>query len=465
MTHTLQLDFSSDLPLVLQITRLIEAQLNDRSIRPGARLPSIRQFAERYGVSRSTVVEAYDRLVASGLVESRRGSGFYIREPAASPQKPAAIAPPATLNVTWLIRSLFRSHPPHKMPGSGFLPSEWHAPELLAGALRAVSRDASSLLQYGSPQGYLPLRQQLQKKLAELEIAVAPDQLLTTVGVTQGLGLVASVLLKPGDTVFVDEPSWFLMFGSFATLGVRVVGVPRLLDGPDIQKLEELALLHKPKLFIINSILHNPSSGSLSSAKAFQVLRLAETYDFYVVEDDVYGDLHQRGLAGARICALDQLKRSIYLGGFSKTLSGSLRVGFVACALELAEKLADEKMLRTLTSSEIGERAVYQVLVEGQFRKQLDRLRSKLDTARVRVLRQLERIGLSVAAPAEGMFLWVDIGKDTLALTQAGLEQGYLFAPGSLFSPEQAPSTWTRFNVACMTEPGVFRFLEEELAM
>jgi DNA-binding transcriptional MocR family regulator len=276
---------------------------------------------------------------------------------------------------------------------------------------------------------------------------------------------VASVLLKPGDTVFVDEPSWFLMFGSFATLGVRVVGVPRLLDGPDIQKLEELALLHKPKLFIINSILHNPSSGSLSSAKAFQVLRLAETYDFYVVEDDVYGDLHQRGLAGARICALDQLKRSIYLGGFSKTLSGSLRVGFVACALELAEKLADEKMLRTLTSSEIGERAVYQVLVEGQFRKQLDRLRSKLDTARVRVLRQLERIGLSVAAPAEGMFLWVDIGKDTLALTQAGLEQGYLFAPGSLFSPEQAPSTWTRFNVACMTEPGVFRFLEEELAM
>jgi DNA-binding transcriptional MocR family regulator len=322
------------------------------------------------------------------------------------------------------------------------------------------------LLHYGDPQGFLPLRQQLQLKLAELEIGVTPEQIVTTAGVTQALDLVARHFLQPGDTIFVDDPAWFLMFGSFASLGAKVVGIPRLADGPDVVKLAELAVLHKPKLYVINSVLHNPSSTSLSAAKAFQVLKIAEQHDFTIVEDDIYCDLHPGSAIqpATRIAALDQLNRVIYLGGFSKSLAANLRVGFIAASPDMARHLSDRKMLSTLTTGAIGERVVYKILSEGHYRKHADRLRSKLGSVRDKVVRQLERVGVRVDIhPAAGMFLWVDTGCDTNVLTERAMQEGYLLAPGSLFSPDQLPSTRMRLNVASMGDPGVLRFLEREI--
>jgi DNA-binding transcriptional MocR family regulator len=469
---------ASDLPLargggaslVEQIVQSVEARIDDKLLRTGARMPSIRQFADQHGVSRFTVVEAYDRLVARGFLESRRGSGFYVREraPLAAPQASArATEPPRRLDVVWLVRNMFRETPPHKMPGSGLLPSDWLDGELVGNALRAISRQNQNLLlHYGNPQGFLPLRQQLQLKLAELEIGVTPEQIVTTVGVTQGLDLVARHFLQPGDTIFVDDPAWFLMFGSFATLGAKVVGIPRQADGPDIAKLAELAALHKPKLFVINSVLHNPSSTSLSAAKAFQVLKIAEQHDFTIVEDDIYCDLHPGGAAqpATRIASLDQLNRVIYLSGFSKSLAANLRVGFIAASHEMAKRLSDRKMLSTLTSSEIGERVVYKVLSEGHYRKHVERLRGKLDGVREKTVRQLEKIGLRIdGSSTAGMFLWADTGCDTNLLTERAMQEGYLLAPGSLFSPDQLPSTRMRLNVAAMGDPGLLRWLEREI--
>ncbi|WP_348696648.1 PLP-dependent aminotransferase family protein [Duganella fentianensis] len=467
--------------LIDQIVRSVAARIDDRLLRGGARMPSIRAFAAAHGVSPFTVVASYDRLVATGYLESRRGAGFFVRERAGmaghgvaagqSVQRGAGhgsgfeVKP---IDVVWLVRNMFRQMPHAQMPGSGVLPSDWLDGAAISNALKAVSRqNAGVLLSYGVPQGFLPLRQQLQHKLAELEIAAAPEQLVTTAGVTQALDLVAREFTQPGDTIFVDDPAWFLMFGSFAALGAKVVGIPRLADGPDIAKLAELAALHKPKLFIINSVLHNPSSTSLSAAKAFQVLRLAEEHDFVIVEDDIYCDLHPGSAVqpATRLAALDQLQRVIYLGGFSKTMAANLRVGFIAASPERAERLADRKMLTMLTTSDIGERVVYKVLSDGTFRKHTDRMRARLDGLRAKTIRQMERVGLKVdvAAPA-GMFVWVDAGRDTNVLAERAMAQNLLLAPGSLFSPAQLPSTRMRLNVAAMQDPQVWRFLESELA-
>lgn len=457
--------------LVEQIVRSIRARIDDKLLRSGARMPSIRQFADTHAVSRFTVVEAYDRLVAQGYLDSRRGSGFYVRERAplamSGERGPSEIAPPQ-MDVVWLVRNMFREHPPQRVPGSGLLPGDWLDGELLANGLRAISRQNTNLLlQYGNPQGFLPLRQQLQLKLAELEIAAAPEQFVTTSGITQGLDLVARHFAQPGDTIFVDDPAWFLMFGSFATLGFKVVGIPRLADGPDIAKLTELAAVHKPKLYVINSVLHNPTSTSLSAAKAFQVLKIAEQHDFMIVEDDVYCDLHPGSAVqpATRIAALDQLNRVVYLGGFSKTLAANLRVGYIAASPEMAKRLADRKMLSTLTTSELGERVVYKILSEGHYRKHVDRLRAKLDGVRDKMARQLERAGarVDIVTPA-GMFLWVDAGCDTHVLTEKALDEQILLAPGCLFSPSQLPSTRMRINVATAGDAAVLRFLEREIA-
>lgn len=456
--------------LVDQIVRTICARIDDKLLRAGARMPSIRQFAESHGVSRFTVVEAYDRLVAQGRLESRRGSGFFVREltPLAHARPAADTADRAPLlDVVWLVRNMFRQNPPSSMPGTGVLPNAWLDGELIGNALRAVSRqNPNQLLQYGTPQGFLPLRQQLQLKLAELEIAATPEQLVTTAGVTQAIDLVARHFLQPGDTVFVDDPAWFLMFGSFVTMGAKVVGIPRLHDGPDVAKLAELAALHKPKLYIINSVLHNPTSTSLSAAKAFQVLRIAEQHDFMIVEDDIYCDMHPGSVVqpATRIAALDQLQRVIYLGGFSKTLAANLRVGFIAATPELAVRLSDRKMLSMLTTSEIGERVLYRILSEGHYRKHTERLRAKLDAVREKTVRQLEKIGMKIdLAPPAGMFVWADAGCDTNTMTEAAMAQGILLAPGCLFSPNQLPSTRTRINISTLNGPEVYDFLERAI--
>jgi len=463
--HTLIRD--SDDTLVDQIVRMIENKIDERLLRTGSRMPSIRNYADTLEVSRFTVVEAYDRLVARGYLESRRGSGFFVRERA--PLATAVPSPtnPQQLDVVWLVRNMFRQMPPHKMPGSGVLPHDWLEGELVANGLRAVSRlNQNLLLHYGTPQGFYPLRQQLQLRLAELEIAATPEQFVTTSGVTQALDLVAREFAHAGDTILVDDPAWFLMFGSFAVLGVKVIGVPRQQDGPDISALCELAALHKPKLYITNSVLHNPTSTSMSAAKAFQVLKAAEQYDFIIVEDDIYSDLHPGNNVqpATRVASLDQLNRVIYLGGFSKLLAANLRVGFIATSHELASRLSDRKMLSTLTTTEIGERVVYKILSEGHYRKYIERVRGKLDPVRLSTAKRLENIGIKVDifTPA-GMFLWVDAGCDTNSLAEAALEQGILLSPGSMFSPDQRPSSRMRINVAAMTDPLVWDFLKQEI--
>lgn len=461
-----------------QIVRTVAARIDDKVLRSGARMPSIRQFAAAHAVSSFTVVASYDKLVAKGYLQSRRGAGFFVRErsPLNAGER-SALAPGSAelaasldakpLDVVWLIRNMFRPMPLQKVPGSGVLPSEWLDGPAIANALRAISRQHSALLlNYGTPEGFLPLRQQLQRKLAELEIGAAPAQIVTTVGVTQALDLVAREFTRPGDTVFVDDPAWFLMFGMFAALGTRVVGIPRLADGPDIAQLAQMAALHKPKLYIINSVLHNPTSTSLSAPKAFQVLRIAEEHGFTVVEDDIYCDLHPGSAVqpATRLASLDQLRRVIYLGGFSKSMAANLRVGFIATSPEWAQRLSDRKMLATLTTSDIGERVVYKILSEGLYRKHVDRIRARLDGVRAKAVRQMERVGLTVGpTPPAGLFIWAETGMDTNLLAERAMAEGLLLAPGSLFSPSQLPSTRMRLNVAAMQEPSVWQFLEREL--
>jgi DNA-binding transcriptional MocR family regulator len=475
MTDTLMpalLSRDSGEPLADQIFRAVSARIDDKQLRVGSRMPSIRRFASDHGVSPFTVVASYDRLVAQGYLESRRGAGFFVRERAPlntalrrAGQGAAAVEERA-LDVVWLIRHMFRQMPGQPSSAAGVLPTAWLDGTGVANALRAVSRQNSSvLLNYATPQGYAPLREQLQRKLAELEIAAAPDQFVTTLGVTQGLDLVAREFCRPGDTVFVDDPAWFLMFGSFAAMGLKVVGIRRQADGPDLAQLEALAALHQPRLYIIVSVLHNPSSTSLSAAKAFQILRIAERHDITLVEDDIYCDLHPGGAQPAtRLAALDQLQRVIYLGGFSKSLAANLRVGFIAASNETVQRLADRKMLATLSTSDLGERVVYKILSEGVYRKHLDRIRARLDAVRPQVLRRAESLGMTLEpAPTAGMFAWADCGRDTNVLAARAMDEGLLLAPGSLFSPDQLPSTKLRLNVAALEDDEAWRGLERVL--
>jgi DNA-binding transcriptional MocR family regulator len=459
---TLSITPDNGQPLVEQIVQGIQRQVDERHLRPGTRLPSIRSFAASHNVSRFTVVEAYDRLVAMGYLQSRRGAGFYTGNRADAVQPAAQLDSRGNEELVWLIRRLLEAKEETLLVGGPWLPNSWMDEGGIRQSLNALARkNGTYLLEYGHPFGYLPLREQLTLMLSELGITAHANQIVLTHGTSQALELVIRHFLRPGDAALVDDPGYYNLFGNLRLSGVRMLGVPRTNDGVDLTALESLAVEHRPKIYFTQSVMQNPTGTDMSPHVAFRVLQLAERHGFHVVEDDIFCDL--QGKQTPRLATLDQLNRVIYARSFSKTLSGSLRVGFLACAQPLAGDLADVKMLTSVTSSQFTERLIYLMLVDGHYRKFLARLHERLGEARRNVIRAFEQIGIELMVePNDGMFAWGRFPhiEDSLPLAQKAMRDGIMLAPGTVFRPHLERSAWMRFNLAVCDDPRVLRSLK-----
>lgn len=441
--------------LAEQLAARLADRIRHRLLAPGTRLPSVRRCAALQGVSPATVVAAYDRLQAQGLVIARPQRGFFVREPAAARAPLAPPARPAPVDATALIRSMFRAGVDPSSPGLGTLPESWLDGALLQRALRrALSQaPADAWLRYGEPAGDPGLRASLAQRLRDQGIDADPAQIVTAAGATHALDIVARTLLQPGDAVLVDEPGWAIEFERLTRMGMRLLPVPRGTEGPDLGAMQALAALHRPRLYVTVSVLHNPTGAMLGPAAAHQVLRLAEQHDFTIVEDDTYADFAPPH--ATRLAALDGLRRTVLVSGFSKMLAPQWRVGFAAAAPALAERLLDAKLLSTLTTPAALEQAVAACLDRGGLRRHAERIGERLASARARVERHARAAGCRFVAPPQGLFGWVDMGTDTEALAFEMLERGWLLAPGALFHARRRPSTLMRVNFAA-TEDGRF---------
>ncbi|MDB5753272.1 MAG: transcriptional regulator, GntR family [Ramlibacter sp.] len=443
--------------LTEQLAGRFAERIRNRLLAPGARLPSVRQCADMQGVSPSTVVAAYDQLLAQGLVEARRSRGFFVREMAARAGEapppltphPLGPRPSGPVNASSLIRGMFHKVSDKPQPGMGVFPQDWLESTFLPAAVRKVTstralHEFSS--QYGEPLGDGGLRRALSNKLAGLDVPASPDQIITTVGATQALDIVSRTLLRPGDPVMVEEPGWAVEFARLTSLGMRLLPVPRRADGPDLEVMARYCELHKPKLYVSVSVLHNPTSHCLSPGSAHRILQLAGRHDFHIVEDDTYS--HIAAPHATRLCTLDGLQRTIYVGGFAKILAPNWRIGFLAAPPALVEQLLDTKLLATLTTPALLEKALALCIEQGQLRRHSERIRARLDAARSRSVKLALQAGCRFVAEPAGLFGWVDTGVDTDALAQRMLDEGYLLAPGALFHAEREPGTLMRINFA-----------------
>lgn len=463
---------TSTQPLAEQLAARFAGRIRDRLLAAGARLPSVRQCAAQHGVSPSTVVAAYDQLLAQGLVEARRNRGFFVRgqapAPAAGTDGPAAVADAAhahrhnaPLSAATLMRGMFQPISGKPQPGMGVLPSEWIATDAVLGGLRKVMDTASvreSSVRYGEPMGDPALRRVLAARLRAMGIAARAEHIVTTMGATHALDIISRTLLKPGDAVMVEEPGWAVEFARLSALGIRILPVPRGPEGPDLAVMARYCEAHAgtplaPRLFVSVSVLHNPTGASLSPAHAHRVLQLAQQHGFWIAEDDSY--CHLAPEHATRLTMLDGLARTIYVGGFSKILAPNWRVGFLAAPPELLEPLLDTKLLSTLTTPSLLERALAQCIEQGQLRRHAERVRTRLDAARSRSAKLAQQAGCRLAAEPAGLFGWVDTGVDTEQLALRLLDDGYLLAPGALFHAERRPSTLMRINFAT-TQEAVF---------
>ena len=458
--------------LTEQLVQRMAEQIESRLLAPGARLPSVRQGAAEQGVSAATVVAAYDRLLAQGLIEARPKRGFFVRERSSlrgqgvggaghRAQEPAAQSAAAPMKATALIRGMFHEPSPKPQPGMGVLPPHWMETQFLPTALRRVVRAPTInevSLRYGEPQGDVGLREALSLRLRQHQIEVPARQIVTTLGATHALDVVSRTLLRAGDPVMVEEPGWAVEFARLAAMGMRILPVPRRADGPDLDVMRRYCETHQPKLYVSVSVLHNPTGHCLAPATAQRVVELAHAHGFHIVEDDTYS--HLAPDHSTRLSALDGLRRTIYVGGFAKILAPNWRVGFLAAPPDLVEALLDAKLLGTLTTPALLEKAMAIVIEQGQLRRHAERVRTRLDAARQRTVRLALQAGCRFAAEPAGLFGWVDTGVDTEVLARRMHDDGYLLAPGALFHATRQPSTLMRINFASAQDATFWRAYE-----
>ncbi|PKB13807.1 DNA-binding transcriptional regulator, MocR family, contains an aminotransferase domain [Janthinobacterium sp. OK676] len=441
--------------LVDRIFDRIVAEIQLGRLAPAKRIHSVRQLADECEVSRDTVARAYDKLVAHGYLESRAGSGFFVRAQRRPVQVPIEIGALPTLPAWWRFQLVQPAGNLSSMPGLGLLPSDWLDETGLAKAMRSVARGSMrSLTGYGDPLGYLPLRQQLQAKLRDLHIDAPVARIMVTAGATHALHLIVLAWLRtPGEHVLVEDPCSFLLRDRLLASGLEMLKVPREADGPNLDVLRDYCMQYRPRFFFCNSVLHNPTSGHISPHKAFQILRLAEEFDLIIVEDDTYSDLMPPGATtpATRLASLDQLQRVIYIGSFSKTIAPGLRVGYMCANAKILDWLQVYRTVSEIAAQSVGERVIYQLLSQGSYRHHCAQLRSRLDECRQPVIESLGALGCTVDLDTSvGMYVWATLPHDLDAMPVADelLKQGHLLAPGVLFSPERHAASKMRFNVS-----------------
>ncbi|MBX3608735.1 MAG: PLP-dependent aminotransferase family protein [Hydrogenophaga sp.] len=439
--------------------RLMQA-IDQGGMTAGSRLRSVRDAATKEGVGVNTVVEAYNRLVARGYAESRPGSGFYVRRVARSRAAAPASHVSEAVDVVSLLREQLEQHYEVRV-GDGRPPASWMEGADLTRHLRLTRSGEASEHGYGSPWGYLPLRETVARLLNERAIHVQTPQVLLTQGANHALDLIVRHLLDAGDTVLVDSPGYYPLFGKLKLAKIEMAGVPRLADGPDLDAMARLMQSLRPRVFFTQSLAHNPTGGSISLPKAHKLLQLAAEHDCLVVEDDPFADLQPA--SAPRLAALDQLDRVIYVSSFSKTLSASLRVGYIAGAAHHVGALCDLKMVTVVSTSDIVERVVHQFITTGQYRRHINRLKARLAEAYPPALRALTRAGAPAqAADPAGYYLWVRLppGLSERNLARQAAAAGIFLAPGAVFHPERrSDEPAIRVHVAYATDPRFIRFL------
>jgi DNA-binding transcriptional MocR family regulator len=452
--------------LVSRVMEALRRRIATRELGPGARLPSIRRAAESFGVSKSTIVEAFDRLVAEGAIQSRPGSGFYVAGGGRAltlaevgPRLDRAIDP------LWIMRQSLDVAPSTLVPGCGWLPESWLPVDGLRKALRSLARDdAAGLVGYGHPRGFAPLRLQLARRLAERGIEAPADQILLTDSGSQAIDLICRFLLEPGDKVLVDDPCYFNFQAVLRAHRADAIGVPYTSSGPDLAAFAQAAATHRPRLYLTNAALHNPTGASLAPATAHRLLKLAEAHDIVIVEDDIFADFELE--PGPRLAAFDGLDRVLHIGSFSKTLSAAVRCGFIAARPDWIEGLTDLKLATSFGNGDLSAQLVHRLLTDGSYRRHVEGLRARLGQTMGGVGRRLKAMGLEPwIEPRGGMFLWMRLpdGLDSAVVSQRALQRGVVLAPGNVFSVSRSAGSFLRFNVAQTNLPPVYEALRASL--
>jgi DNA-binding transcriptional MocR family regulator len=444
------------LPLYLQVAGDMRQLIQNGAYKPGDRLPSVRELRRRYRVSTATIVEAYVRLERDGVVRARERSGFFAAFPSnvAEPTVPRSVLPPVEVETGELIANVLRGVNSRNLvplgiaaPSVELLPTR----ELNRALRRAAARQPLHSAMYEHLSGNPALRRQIVRLQFTAGFNGSPEDVVITNGGLEALNLALRAVVKPGEVVAVESPTYFGILQAIESLGVQAVEVPsHPKHGINLELLEHAIRRHRAKAVVVMTNCHNPLGTIMTDAAKKQLVELTHHHDVAVIEDDIYGDLAYGQVRPRTAKSYDRKGLVLLCGSFSKVLAPGLRVGWIEAGRfrPQAEVL---KSITSLSTSSLPQLAVLDLLESGFYDRFIRRLRIHLEDHIRRyssAIAELFPEGTRMSKPAGGSILWLQLqGKtDGTKLYRRALQDGISIVPGEVFSASGKHRSFIRIS-------------------
>ena len=450
----IELNRDSTLPLYTQIVTQMRWMIQRGVLKAGDRLPANRELAKTLGVNRNTVTAAYEELIAEGIIRSHVGQGTFVNDvPILGAMREERAT---TIPMSW---NAVLTEPPRETAFGNFLNLQpkkdtislsYGLPQTEMFPLedfrlslnRAFRKEGHTLLQLGLSGGYPPLQQHLAAQMALIGIHVTPDEVLITNGCQQSLDLISRILVRPGDEVVIENPTFPGAISVFCGANSKFISVPVNRHGLDLDVLEDILTQRRPKLIYTVPTFQNPTGGAMDSASRRRLIELAARHRVPIIEDDVYRELRYDGADVLPLKALDKYGLVIYINSFSKVGFPGLRVGWMVAPRPLLEHLNALKQRSDVHASMLSQAAMYEFARQGLLHKHVRRAKKVYAERRDAMLAALTKHFPAEAEwnkPDGGMTVWIRLPA-TLNTSQLLLEaakQGVMFSPGEYFYASQ----------------------------
>lgn len=449
---------NADQHLYEQVAHQIKGLIEQGTLRPGERIPSVRRFSAQNGVSISTVMQAYALLEDHGVIEARPQSGYYVRLRARElPPEPAISHPPlaaARVNVPDLV---IRIHEAIENPD--IVPFGAACPSLDLLPSRKLNRTLGAILRrtnyagvtYQSALGNPQLRHQISRRALDWGHHIAENDIITTFGCTEALNLCLRAVAGPGDTIAVESPTYFGILQIIESLKMKALEIatdPK--TGVSLEALETAIKKRMVKACLLMPNFQNPLGCCMPEENKKELLRILARYEIPMIEDDIYGDLYHGADRPQPAKTFDKNGLVLLCSSFSKTLSAGYRIGWTAPG-RFKTPVERLKVTNTMATAPLLELAIAEMLRNGGYEHYLRRIRKAYALQVQLTTHAIGKYfpeGTKVTRPLGGFLLWVELPKsvNALALYRKALAEKISIAPGPLFSAKQRYPNFIRLS-------------------
>lgn len=430
--HRLLPEKESSLPLYRQVAEGILHLAEEGQMKANEKLPPIRTLAAALGVNPSTVAAAYRYLEQKKAVYSRVGSGTFLSPipltelPEERTKFPVSMWKRPVL-AEGAVNFTDTSLPPELFPTDAFRQA----------INTLLEEEQGAAFGRMDIQGYYPLREAVCRFLEDYGIRTWPENIQILSGAQQGLDVVSKAMMKYGDVIFTERPTFYGAVGAFLGRGCQVVEISMEKDGVDLVELETMAKLYHPRFFYMMAYFQTPTGVTYSAKKKRKLLELAEKYDFFLVEDDNLYDFCYHDQTITPMKAIDHRGRVIYLKSLSKILMPGLRMGFAVFPRKMLLQMMEAKYTTDIATSGFLQKALTRYLEENCWQDHIARIRAYGRAQYRMAVKYAERYladTFSFLRPEGGLSLWLTPRGFSAeeALHRAAREQIFL-SPGSQF--------------------------------